>query len=524
MPSWCRERLALALAARGARHGLQHRRRGGRPARPVARRHRAPCWPIPSSPAGTGSASWCRPMGRARPSLIDWLDALAEAARPRHHGAAGQGRLLGHRDQARRRRWGLPAIPVFTRKASTDVCYIANARKLLGDDRPHLPAVRHPQCPHRRRGALAMAGRPADAFEFQRLHGMGEALHETVREREGTRCRIYAPVGAHPTCWPIWCAGCSRTAPTPPSSTRSPTSDAGGRGCRARSAGGGRGARAPSPIRRSRRPARSFAPARDNSKGFDITDPVDRWPALDKASGGASPAGPLARRCRSRGPPARARRRRSSIRPSRTTWSATVHEAARRARSRPPCASPADAQPAWATRPVAERAAILERAADLYEANAAELFALAHPRGRQDAGRRGRRGARGRRFPALLRRRGGETADGTQARGVIVCISPWNFPLAIFTGQVAAALVAGNAVIAKPAEQTPLIASRAVELLREAGVPADVHAAAARRRPDGRRAADRRSAHRRRLLHRLDRGRQADRASSWPRPPRPTRC
>ena len=76
---------------------------------------------------------------------------------------------------------------------------------------------------------------------------------------------------------------------------------------------------------------------------------------------------------------------------------------------------------------------------------------------------------------------------GTEARGVIACISPWNFPLAIFTGQVAAALVAGNAVIAKPAEQTPLIAARAVELLHEAGVPDDVAPAAARRRPDRRR-------------------------------------
>ena len=108
------------------------------------------------------------------------------------------------------------------------------------------------------------------------------------------------------------------------------------------------------------------------------------------------------------------------------------------------------------------------------------------------------------------RREGAEA--GTQPRGAIVCISPWNFPLAIFTGQIAAALVTGNTVLAKPAEQTPLIAARAVALLHEAGIPGGRAAASARRRPVGRRAADRRSAHRRRLLHRLDRGRPADRA------------
>ena len=72
---------------------------------------------------------------------------------------------------------------------------------------------------------LAHGADDRDSFEFQRLHGMGEALHETVRKAEGTRCRIYAPVGAHPTCSPISSAGCSRTAPTPPSSTRSTDED-----------------------------------------------------------------------------------------------------------------------------------------------------------------------------------------------------------------------------------------------------------------------------------------------------------
>ena len=91
---------------------------------------------------------------------------------------------------------GLADFPVFTRKAATDVSYICCARKLLGADRPHLSAIRHPQRPYRRRDPRDGATDPT-AFEFQRLHGMGEALHDHVLKAEGTRCRIYAPVGAH---------------------------------------------------------------------------------------------------------------------------------------------------------------------------------------------------------------------------------------------------------------------------------------------------------------------------------------
>ncbi|ODT19500.1 MAG: delta-1-pyrroline-5-carboxylate dehydrogenase, partial [Mesorhizobium sp. SCN 65-12] len=133
-----------------------------------------------------------------------------------------------------------------------------------------------------------------------------------------------------------------------------------------------------------------------------------------------------------------------------------------------------EAQPGWAKRPVAERAAILNRAADLYEAHAVEFFALAT----REAGKSlSDAVAELREAVDFLRYYATEAANaeaGTEARGAIACISPWNFPLAIFTGQIAAALVTGNAVIAKPAEQTPLIAFRAVEMLREAGVPEDV--------------------------------------------------
>ncbi|WP_420798700.1 L-glutamate gamma-semialdehyde dehydrogenase [Nitratireductor pacificus] len=132
------------------------------------------------------------------------------------------------------------------------------------------------------------------------------------------------------------------------------------------------------------------------------------------------------------------------------------------------------AQPAWAARPVGERAAILRGIADLYETHAAEFFALAT----REAGKTLADGiAEVREAVDFLRYYANEARQAekdTAARGVIVCISPWNFPLAIFTGQIAAALVTGNTVIAKPAEQTSLIAARAVVLMHEAGIPQDV--------------------------------------------------
>src|SRR5690606_28038947 len=144
------------------------------------------------------------------------------------------------------------------------------------------------------------------------------------------------------------------------------------------------------------------------------------------------------------------------------------------------------AQPRWDRLPAAERAAILRRAADLYETHAPELLGLCVAEAGKtlpDSIAEVREAVDFLRYyaaasviafgdPMLLRGPTGEKNSlGMRGRGVFVCISPWNFPLAIFTGQVAAALAAGNAVLAKPAEQTTLVAARAVELLLEAGIP-----------------------------------------------------
>ncbi|RUW86502.1 aldehyde dehydrogenase family protein, partial [Mesorhizobium sp. M8A.F.Ca.ET.059.01.1.1] len=208
-----------------------------------------------------------------------------------------------------------------------------------------------------------------------------------------------------------------------------------------------------------------------NSKGFDITDTVT-LADIDKAKAAFAGsdrwhAKPITRA-------AGYGKQRPIVNPAKPSEVVgTVHEAAAK-QVATAVRIAVEAQPAWAKRPVAERAAILNRAADLYEANAVEFFALAT----REAGKSLADGvAEVREAVDFLRYYAAEAANaeaGTQARGAIVCISPWNFPLAIFTGQIAAALVTGNSVIAKPAEQTPLIAFRAVEMLRAAGVPEDV--------------------------------------------------
>ncbi|TPL06389.1 bifunctional proline dehydrogenase/L-glutamate gamma-semialdehyde dehydrogenase PutA [Mesorhizobium sp. B2-4-14] len=363
---------------------------------------------------------------------------------------------------------GLSGYPVFTRKANTDVSYIACAKKLLGmTDRIYPQFATHNA--HTVAAILSMAG-DRDSFEFQRLHGMGEALHETVRKAEGTRCRIYAPVGAHSDLLAYLVRRLLENGANssfvhqltdedvePEDIARDPLETIEHQGPAANPA--------------IARPSQIFGTGRRNSKGFDITDTVT-LAAIDKAR--AAFAGPDRWHAKPITRAAGDGKQRPIVNPAKpdevvgTVHEATAEQVAATVRIA------VEAQPAWARRPVAERAAILNRAADLYEANAVEFFALAT----REAGKSLADGiAEVREAVDFLRYYATEAANaeaGTEARGAIVCISPWNFPLAIFTGQIAAALVTGNSVIAKPAEQTPLIAFRAVELLREAGVPEDV--------------------------------------------------
>ncbi len=397
---------------------------------------------------------------------IDWLYALARKLDRRIMVRLVKG-AYWDTEIKRAQALGLPGYPVFTRKVNTDVSYIANAAKLLGmRDRIYPQFATHNA--HTVAAVLAMAGGgDRQSFEFQRLHGMGEALHEIVRQKEGTRCRIYAPVGAHADLLAYLVRrllenGANSSfvhqivdAHVPAAEiARDPIATAELQGPAANPA-------IPSP-------AEIFAGMRANSKGFDITDPLvlaeieaerqsfagqNRWIARPVT---AAPGGGQSR---------------PVVNPARPDdVVGTVYEAA--AEQVPPAVDAAlKAQREWAARPVAERAAVLHRASQLYEDHAVEFFALAA----REAGKTlADAVAEVREAVDFLRYYAAEAAAaeaGTDPRGVIVCISPWNFPLAIFTGQIAAALVTGNAVIAKPAEQTPLIAARAVAMLSAAGVP-----------------------------------------------------
>jgi RHH-type proline utilization regulon transcriptional repressor/proline dehydrogenase/delta 1-pyrroline-5-carboxylate dehydrogenase len=402
--------------------------------------------------------------GRRCGAVIDWLHALAQRLDRRIMVRLVKGAYWDSEIKAAQER-GLPGFPVFTRKPSTDLSYLANARRLLDmRDRIYPQFATHNA--HTAAAVLAMAGDDRQRFEFQRLHGMGEALHEAMRERSGTACRIYAPVGAHRDLLAYLVRRLLENGANssfvnqivdkslpPEAIATDPLAQVEAFGEIVANPG-------------IRPPAALFAPRR-NSAGWNVNEPASiapliaarepwsthRWRAAPMLAGGAGGAAP-----------------RAVANPADT--SDTVGEVAE--------ATPEDvaaalaAAPAgfadWSARPPAERAAALRRVADAYEANAAELTALATREAGKtlpDAIAEVREAVDFLRYYADA----AEAAAGAP-RGVMVCISPWNFPLAIFTGQVAACLGAGNAVLAKPAEQTPLIAARAVELMRAAGIPA----------------------------------------------------
>jgi RHH-type proline utilization regulon transcriptional repressor/proline dehydrogenase/delta 1-pyrroline-5-carboxylate dehydrogenase len=399
--------------------------------------------------------------GLRAPFVIDWLYSLSKRLDRRIMVRLVKG-AYWDTEIKRAQTLGLAGYPVFTRKVNTDVSYIACARKLLGmTDRIYPQFATHNA--HTVAAVLSMA-QDRTAFEFQRLHGMGEALHEAVRASEGTRCRIYAPVGAHED---LLAYLVRRLLENGANSSfvhqivdeevsaqviaRDPFDSVAGQG-------GARNPQIPSP-------SQIFLPGRGNSVGHDLNDTVE-LAALHTARAAFADAHRW-----TAGQRGEARNIVNPARPSdivgtvREAGGAIVAEAVGEAMA---------AFAAWSATPVADRAAILLRAASLFEDHEAEFFALCT----REAGKTLADGvAEVREAVDFLRYYAAEAARAeiaTSARGVIACISPWNFPLAIFTGQVAAALVTGNTVVAKPAEQTPLIAARAVDLLHQAGVPKGV--------------------------------------------------
>jgi RHH-type transcriptional regulator, proline utilization regulon repressor / proline dehydrogenase / delta 1-pyrroline-5-carboxylate dehydrogenase len=342
---------------------------------------------------------------------------------------------------------GLPDYPVFTRKAMTDLSYMACVTKLLAA-RP----VLYPQFATHNALTVASVIEEAggvDGYEFQRLHGMGEALYEgLIADEPGAACRVYAPVGGHRDLLAYLVrrllengANSSFVSvaadPSVPVATILKRPQA--------------WIADPSHARHPRIPLPRdlYGAERVNSAGVEFGDRA----ALEALLAGVKNAAPL--------PQAKGE---------------TVEEA---------LAGAAQGFVAWNARPVAERAAALEGTADLYQEHRDALFAMLQTEGGKtldDAVAEVREAVDFCRYYAAQARRSlvpetmpgptGETNElHHRGRGVFVCISPWNFPLAIFTGQIAAALVAGNSVIAKPAEQTPQIAAIAIRLMHEAGIP-----------------------------------------------------
>ncbi len=420
---------------------------------------------------------------RALP-LIDWLADLAARSGRRLMVRLVKGAYWDSEIKRAQER-GLDGYPVYTRKVATDVSYLACARRLLDSGAAFYPQFATHNA-HTVGSVIEMAGNRRD-YEFQRLHGMGEALYEQIvgPDKLNRLCRIYAPVGNHEDLLPYLVRrllenGANTSFVNRIVDEKQPIDEIVADPI-------ARLARLPvKPDPRIPLPSDLYKPDRKNSPGLDLNDPATLAAlreALAEAArlpwsaapiiGGAEQTG-VAEPVRD---PSDRRRRVGEVV---AAGAGEIDRAVERA---------ADSAPVWDRTPAGERAAILERAADLYESHIAGLMALVIREG-------------GRTIPAALaelreavdylryyavRARadfaepeplagpvGERNEIALHGRGVFACISPWNFPLAIFTGQIAAALAAGNAVVAKPAEQTPLAAAAAVRLLHEAGIPGDV--------------------------------------------------
>jgi RHH-type transcriptional regulator, proline utilization regulon repressor / proline dehydrogenase / delta 1-pyrroline-5-carboxylate dehydrogenase len=410
------------------------------------------------------------------PEVIDWLAAAARALDRRLTARLVKGAYWDTEIKRAQER-GLSDYPVFTRKAMTDLCYMACARQLL-DARPAL----YPQ--FATHNALTIASLIEDAggvegFEFQRLHGMGEALYKALHaELPATALRVYAPVGGHRDLLAYLVRrllenGAHSSFVSAAADPAVPIESILIRPQRRI----GDAARARNP--KIPLPRDLYAPTRLNSRGVEFGDRT----ALDGLLEEVRRETPrLAAAAPSTNPPTNATTIRSPIDGAvlgqvRNADAAMIRSAVKAA----------SAGTQWPAMPVQTRSRVLERAANLLEQHRGRLIALLQSEGGKalddavaelreavDMCRYYAADARRALVPQFLPGPTGETNElRYRARGVFVCISPWNFPLAIFLGQVSAALLAGNAVLAKPAEQTPLVATEAVRLLHAAGVPAE---------------------------------------------------
>jgi RHH-type transcriptional regulator, proline utilization regulon repressor / proline dehydrogenase / delta 1-pyrroline-5-carboxylate dehydrogenase len=416
--------------------------------------------------------------GKRARSVVAWANALGQATSRRMIVRLVKG-AYWDTEIKRAQVEGLSGYPVFTRKAATDVSYLACARDMLGGANLFPAFASH--------NALTVAtilqwvGVRRD-FEFQRLHGMGEGLYERLVRDEGYACRTYAPVGGHRELLAYLVRrllenGANSSFVHQLADPNVSEDDLLADPAEAISKVGGIGhpsIPAPSDI----------FPGRRNSDGIDLQDAALLQNLACEVSTAPNTliAAPLVGGARSQGESKPVHAPASADRVVGHVIEASAAEASRAVDLAHAAAH------GWNATPVEDRAHCLERLADLLEDNRTELMALCvNEAGKTyaDALAEVREAVDFCRYYAVQARADfsairlpGPTGELNEivlaGRGVFACISPWNFPLAIFLGQVTAALVAGNCVVAKPAPQTPLIAYRAVQLSHEAGVPTHV--------------------------------------------------
>lgn len=383
---------------------------------------------------------------------------------------------------------GLADYPVYTRKENTDVSYLVCARFLMSDA---VGGALYPQfATHNAHTVASIAElarlNPKREFEFQRLHGMGDALYDTLLEADKPLVRIYAPVGAHKDLLPYLVRrllenGANSSFVHRLVDAETPIGDL-----------------VQSPVElalrhpvfrnpKIPRPGEMFGDSRANSQGYNLAVAFEREPLLEDIARFAQQQWkqkPLIG-----GQAVSSGQSQNIVSPYDTQLSVGQVDWATPEQATAALASAHQAWFDWNRTPAIKRAACLDRLADLLEANTAELMSLcAREAGKtlQDSIDEVREAVDFCRYyagearanmaePTLLPGPTGESNEHYyEGRGVFLCISPWNFPLAIFTGQICAALVAGNTVLAKPAEQTSLIAGRTIELFHQAGIPAQV--------------------------------------------------
>jgi RHH-type transcriptional regulator, proline utilization regulon repressor / proline dehydrogenase / delta 1-pyrroline-5-carboxylate dehydrogenase len=437
----------------------------------------------------TGTRGWdglglaVQAYGRRAPLVLRWVARLAQDTGRRMTVRLVKGAYWDSEIKRAQER-GLASFPVYTSKAATDTSYLECAGQLFGT----LDLI-YPQFATHNAYTVAAVRElapPGASYEFQRLHGMGEALYDAARAEvaEFPPVRVYAPVGTHEDLLPYLVRRLLENGanssfvhqfmnPQIPVEqvVRDPlvslSSDSGA-------------------ATRVREPQALFGSDRVNSAGEDLGDPATlaALGAEMRAHAGV----------RHRGGPLIDGRTTGSLdlpvtSPSDTAAVVGDSRDASAAEIRAALDAASAAQPQWDATPAEQRAACLERAAELLqerrglflsllvrEAGKTLPDAIAELREAQDFCRY--YAARGRELFAAPLELAGPTGErnllSLQGRGVFVCISPWNFPLAIFSGQITAALMAGNAVVAKPAPATPLIAYAMTQLLHESGVPPQV--------------------------------------------------